>query len=189
MNWKLKTLTVLALSLATSGESKVGAQQRECCRPSSEEELPPVWFARTAVVEEAIAEGDGARAAREWLHVWSIAQASRRWDALLTAGDAALRIGHLTGAMLSGRFQARQAYRAALFRAYSQRSIKGVLRTADASALMGDREMTEVAVGMARKLAATSGDLALRDRVERDAKRITVRLTGVYEGVSDDVVP
>jgi hypothetical protein len=189
MNWKLRTLAVLALPLVMAGEFQAGAQQRDCRRASSEEELPPVWFARVDSVEQAIVAGDGVRAAREWPHVWTIAQASRRWDALLAAGDSALRIGQLTGAMLSGRFHARQAYRAALFRAYSQRSIDGVLRTAEASTLMGDREIPEIALGMARKLAATSGDLHLRDRVEQDAQRITARLTGASGGVSDDTVP
>jgi len=188
MNWKSGTFAALALSLVVAGELQVGAQQRDCCRAGSEE-LPPVWFARIGVVEQAIAARDGVRAARAWPDVWTVAQASRRWDALLTAGDAALRIGELTRATLSGRFNARQAYRAALFRAYSQRSIEGVLRTAEALTLMGDREMPEVALSMARKLAATSGDQEVRDRVERDARRITARATGAPEGVSVDAAP
>jgi hypothetical protein len=182
MNWKLRALVILALSLVMAGEFPVGAQPRDRCRASSEEELPPVWFARVDIVEQAIAAGDGVRAARAWPHVWTIAQASRRWDALLAAGDSALRIGQLTGAMLSGHFHARQAYRAALFRAYSQRSIDGVLRSAEALTLMGDREMPEVALGMARKLAATSGDLHLRHRVEQDVQRITARLNEAPAG-------
>lgn len=178
MNWKVATFAVLMLSLVVTGEFQVGAQELDCCRAGSEE-LPPVWFARVGVVEQAIAARDGVRAARAWTDVWAVAQASRRWNALLTAGDAALRIGELTGATLSGRFNARQAYRAALFRAYSQRSIEGVLCAAEAVTLMGDREMPEIALNMARKLATTSGDQETRDRVERDVKRITVRPIGV----------
>lgn len=178
MNWKVSTFAVLMLSLVVTGEFQVGAQQPDCCRADSEE-LPPVWFVRIGVVEQALVERDGVRAARAWTDIWAVAQASHRWDALLTAGDAALRIGELTGATLFGRFNARQAYRAALFRAYSQRSIDGVLCAAEAVTLMGDREMPAMALNMARKLATTSGDQEARDRVERDAKRITVRANGV----------
>jgi hypothetical protein len=35
---------------------------------------------------------------------------------------------------------------------------------------------------MARKLATTSGNYEVRDRVERDAKRITARETGAPAG-------
>jgi hypothetical protein len=181
MNWKLGTVAVLALSLVVARELQAGPQQADCCRAGSAE-FPPVWFARISVVEQAIAARDGVRAARAWTDVWAVAQASRRWDALLAAGGVSLRIGELTGATLSGRFNARQAYRAALFRAYSQRSIEGVLCTAEAGTLMGDREISEMALNMARKLATTSGNYEVRDRVERDAKRITARETGAPAG-------
>lgn len=141
------------------------------------ESLPPELATRLGTVDTAIVARDGVRAARAWPDVWRAAQASRRWEALLAAGDAALRIGELTGARLPARFNARQAYRAALYRAYSQGSVDGVLRTAEAMTLMGDREVPEAALHMARKLAADAGDQEVRERVERDALRIAARVT------------
>ncbi|MGH7388075.1 MAG: hypothetical protein ACREM3_01265 [Candidatus Rokuibacteriota bacterium] len=153
------------------------------------ESLAPEVATRLAAVHEAIVAREGVRAARAWPDAWHAAQVSRRWEPLLTAGDAALRIGELTGARLPARVNARQAYRAALYRAYSQGSVDGVLRAAEAMILMGDREVPETALHMARKLAASSGNQEVRDRVERDALRIAACVTGTPASPSADRVP
>jgi hypothetical protein len=134
------------------------------------------WSTYLNEIESALATGDPTRAARAWPDAWTAAHASRRWEPLLDVGDAALRIGAATNSSRTARTNARQAYRAALFRARAQHSVDGVLRTADAFAGLGDREMTEGALHAARKLAAVAPDAGLRTRVEVDAARIGARV-------------
>jgi hypothetical protein len=140
------------------------------------QELFPAWAGRLAEVDRSVAAGDHARAVRAWTGAWSAALASRRWRPLIDVGDAAVRIGDATGSASIGRRNARQAYRAALIRARAQRSVDGVLQAADRFAALGDRDVTQVALQSARKLAAGAPDLSLRARVEVDAERIAARV-------------
>ncbi len=56
----------------------------------------------------------------------------------------------------------------------AQRSVDGVLRAAESFATLGDRDVTEGALHMARKL--TAGDASARAQVETDAARIAARV-------------
>jgi len=54
--------------------------------------------------------------------------------------------------------KARQAYLSALFRARSEGSLAGVLITAERFAELGDRDVVEQCIRVARKVAAQSRD-------------------------------
>jgi hypothetical protein len=132
------------------------------------------WTTHLEELEPALSAGDWARAAEAWDNAWITAQASGRWQPLIDVGDAALRVGDATATTSVARVKARRAYRAALIRARAQRSVDGVVRSAESFAALGDRDVTEGALHMARKLAAH--DATALTRVETDAARITARV-------------
>jgi hypothetical protein len=90
----------------------------------------------------------------EWRDAYGVALRSRDWAAMVSVGDAAVRIDriarlpsdHPTGF----RAEARQAYLRALVDARAVRSRQGITRVADAFAALGDAEMA----GRVRTLAA-----------------------------------
>ena len=174
------TLVVLgAIGLIVLGTVVLGGDGTggDCCDARAEGLLPE-WINRLRVVNEAIEARDLSRASRTWTDAWGAALGSRRWDALIATGDAALRIGELRGLALPGAgADARRAYHAALFRAYGERSAEGVLRSAEAMARMGDREMAGAALQLARRLAGPATDAEVRQWIERDITRIANHLT------------
>lgn len=170
MRWNLNIgVAILALVLLGLVGVWLSAPRTLDAGVEARQLLPP-WSAQLEEVELSLATGDRDRAVGAWTHAWTTALASRRWQPLIDVGDAALRIDGAGVASSIGRANARQAYQAALIRARAQRSVHGVLRAAESFASLGDREVTEGALRMARQLAA--GDAAMRARVERDAARI-----------------
>jgi hypothetical protein len=117
---------------------------------------PPTLSDHMGTLDEAIAARDLGRATREWRNAYSLALASRRWDAMADMGDAAVRIdamGRRPGDYPTGfRAEARQAYLRALFQARSQGARDGIERVAQAFAALGDTEMAL----RARALAGTT---------------------------------
>jgi hypothetical protein len=109
--------------------------------------------ARLAAVDAALARGDVGGAVYAWRDAYGIALGSRQWEALLTVGDAAVRIdalaGRRDGAPTGFRAEARQAYLRALFDARAARSPEGMHRAADAFGALGDAEMAARAHAMA----------------------------------------
>lgn len=176
MTAKLVVLATLILGLAATAALGLVARGPGCCDALSGGD-PALTRAYIRVLDDAISAGDAAKAVRAWRDVWVAALATRRWDALITAGDQALRIGELTEAREPARADARQAYHSALFRAYGQRSAEGVLRAAEAMALAGDREMTDGALQLARKLAARTPDADVRAWIEQEVIRIAADAT------------
>jgi hypothetical protein len=171
MRWRLPVFVILTVTLVgTAAALRLGARETACCAtPSSPS---PAWVARLRALDAAITAGDVARAARAWPDAWGGALGSRRWEALLAAGDLALRAGELDGAKSRAQSRAREAYQAALFRAHGERSVQGVLRAAEAMIAMGDRDMPEGALRMARRLAAATGDAAALNEVELASRRL-----------------
>src|SRR5438445_11856052 len=78
-----------------------------------------------------------ASAELSWPDAYRAALGSRRWDAMVEVGDAALRIGEATGDREVAAARARRCYLEALFRARDQRSVDGVPRVAEAFAALG----------------------------------------------------
>jgi hypothetical protein len=178
MKWRVTVFAILASALLWAGVLQRGGGENDCCDVRAEE-LYPAWVAGLRALDEAVGTGDFGAASRVWPAAWATAFASRRWDVLLATGDAALRMSALENSPVSARANARRAYRAALFRARAQASVEGVLRACEAMKVLGDRDMAEAAVHMARKLASDTNDAELRGRVERDLARIAHRVPDV----------
>ena len=123
-------------------------------------ELPaPVRVDRTTALSErlsaldaAVAERDRTGAVLTWWDAYGLALGTRKWDAMATVGDAALKVDALLnpgGPGPSGfRAEARQAYLVALFRARDAGAPEGIERVADAFAALGDDEVAAQARGI-----------------------------------------
>lgn len=164
---------ILILAVLSAGSVRLVVRTAGCCDARADG-LPPEWVARLTAVDAAVGAGDPVRADRAWPDAWRAALALRRWDALIAAGDTALRVGALHDRPAAAQARARVAYQAALFRAYRQRSVEGVLRAAEAMIALGDREMPAAAVRMARTLAGAIED----PRRRGDAERAILRVAG-----------
>lgn len=107
-------------------------------------------------VRAAIGRHDLARAADLRYRLHAEALASRRWEAWLAAGDAALALGRARGDQLDRTSRhvgvARRAYRSALAEAQRERSLEGVARAGDAFAALGDRDMVDIATRITETL-------------------------------------
>ena len=77
-------------------------------------------------------------------------------------GDAALRLGDASGDRRAMEPEARRAYLSALTHARARRSLDGVLRATEAFAHLGDRDMVEQGIHIARDLAGSDGDAQAR---------------------------
>lgn len=110
------------------------------------------WTAPLRRMDEALAAGDIRLAERAWHDAYGQALGSRRWEGMVEAGDAALTIRAIAKAQRLAAPAARQAYLTALVRARRQGSVDGVLRTAEAFARLGDGEVVEQALRVARDL-------------------------------------
>ena len=85
-----------------------------------------------------------------------------------------MRIGELAAARGVGRAEARGLYLRALFQARAQSSLDGVLRVTEAFAGLGDADVVEQGLRVARQLAAAQGPAAW-DRVREATIRLGAR--------------
>jgi hypothetical protein len=116
------------------------------------------WQARLLQVEQAMARGDFAAAETLWREAYAAALRSRHWEGMIAAGDTYRALGARAGFREASVAKARQAYLSALFRARSEGSLAGVLITAERFAELGDREVVEQCIRVARQVAAQSRD-------------------------------
>jgi hypothetical protein len=173
----MRSRRLLAISVAVLvliGGSVVALAMWPPADPTVVRPAPPLWRTYLDAVDAALAAHEGPVAVRAWREAWVAALATARGEPLIEVGDAAVRLGEATGER-TARADARVAYRAALLRARAERSVAGVLCAAQAFAALGDRGPTEVALRMARQLAADSRSPDLRQRVELEAAAIVVR--------------
>jgi hypothetical protein len=133
------------------------------------------WIAPVRAIDEALVRHGVAAAERAWREAYGQAQASRRWEAFIAVGDASLRIGEVAQQRPAAEARARAAYLAALFRARQQQTVEGVLRTAQAFADLGDREVVERCLEVARALAQQTGDAEAEARVRAISSGLTAR--------------
>jgi len=145
---------VLIGAAPTYGESRSGA-------------TPPPWVAPLQRVERALASRNVSAAEEAWHEAHRAALGSRhRWDGLIEVGEAYLRIGEVAHGRQAAQATARRLYLAALFRAREQGALDGVLRTADAFAVLGDREAVTQCLQVADQVAERTRDPQARARVE-----------------------
>lgn len=122
------------------------------------------WLAPLEAMDQAIEHGDITAAETARHEAYQAAIGSRRWEALLDVGDAVLRIGEATGTRKALEPEARRLYLAALFRARAERSLDGVLRATERFARLGDRDVVEQGLHIARGLAGSDPEALARVR-------------------------
>jgi hypothetical protein len=110
------------------------------------------WIAYLTAADRAVAARDVAGARRHWRAAYVSALRTQRWEPMVAAGDAAMRISRASGSVNGLDAAARQCYLGALFRARDQESVDGVLRVAEALAQLGDTEGARGAVRLADRL-------------------------------------
>jgi len=130
-------------------------------------------------VDQALAVRDITGAQRAGHDAYTAALGSRGWDELVAAGDAYLRIDEAMGFRSPARARARQAYLAAFLRARSQGSLDGVVRSTDAFASLGDRQVAAQCLRTAERLTAAGNDPRSREAVAALAERMAARLAGL----------
>ena len=130
--------------------------------PSAKREAP--WISPLGDMDGALARGDFSTATTARHKADQAALASTSWEGFLAVGDGALRLGEARGARSAMEPEARRAYLSAMARARNARSLEGTLRVTDAFARLGDRDMVEQGVRIARELAGRD-DKAM-DRVD-----------------------
>jgi hypothetical protein len=120
------------------------------------------WTAPLRRMDEALAAGDIRLAERAWHDAYGQALGSRRWEGMVEAGDAALTIRAVAKDQRLAAPTARRAYLTALVRARDLGSVDGVLRTAEAFARLGDGEVVERALQVARDLGGVHPEAEAR---------------------------
>lgn len=123
------------------------------------------WAGHLREVDEALATRNVSAAELAWHKAYVAALGARGWMGMVEVGDAYLRIGEVAKGRKVAQAKAREAYLSALFRARSERSVEGVLRTAEAFSALGDREVVEQCLRIAEGLAVRSQDPGARSRV------------------------
>lgn len=144
------------------------------------------WAGPIQKVNDALAQEKVSAAEQAWLDAFAAALKSGRWEAMVDAGDAYLRLGAPAGIpRASAEAKAQRIYLAALFRARQQSSLDGVLRTAEALAALGDREGVEQSVRIAEALAAQGRDAQATNRVRALRERLAARQLSAQTGDTD----
>lgn len=114
----------------------------------------PQWVVPLERLNTALASQNVTAAEEAWHEAHRAALGSRqRWDGLIEVGEAYLRIGEVANERQAAQPMARRLYLTALFRARRQGSLDGVLRTADAFAALGDREVVIQCLRVADQVA------------------------------------
>ncbi len=122
------------------------------------------WTAPLHEVDDALAAKNSS-AALAALHVaYLTALGSRGWEGMIAVGNAALRVGEAMSDRRRFAAKARLAYRSALFRARHLRSLEGVLQAGDAFNALGDANVAQQCLEVARGL--TAGDPEREARVQ-----------------------
>jgi hypothetical protein len=124
-------------------------------RDTESVEAELTWRDYLDVVNDALARGDVSDAVRSWQDAYGVAVASRRWEALLAAGEMFVKIGEVSGRPEGARPNARHAYMAALMQAERQRSVQGVRAVGRAFDSLGDREVAAYCDRIASALPAS----------------------------------
>ena len=162
MSARIRRQQVLEVAVAAA---LIGAAST--CGESLTSSAPPPWTVPLQRVDTALASRNVRAAEEAWHEAHRAALWSRqRWDGLIEVGEAYLRIGEVANGRQAPKKTARRLYLTALFRARQQGSLDGVLRTADAFAVLGDRETVTQCLQVADQVAERTRDPQARARVE-----------------------
>ena len=122
-----------------------------------------------------MSRNDLTRAVMLWREEYAAELRSRHWEGLVAVADVYRRLGDLDGFRRASEVKARETYLAALFRARQDASLDGVLRVAEAFADLGDAEVVQRCLDIARAVAAQARDARGEDRVRVFAERWAAR--------------
>ena len=161
-------------AVVTAASSKVGTAATRGANGAAPANRPP-WSTHIRALEDALAQNNQSAAVRAWHAAHVAAFASRRWDGLIEVGDAYLKIGEASGSPRSAFAKARELYLTALFRARELGDADGALRVAQAFAALGEREVTEQCLVVARDLAARVRNPKVEARVRAVAELLAAR--------------
>jgi hypothetical protein len=125
------------------------------------------WRRYLAKVDHDLNAQDVSAAIRAWHDAQAAALESRRWEAMLEVGDAALEIGRASGSRAPSRVTARDAYLIALIRARREGSLEGTMRVADAFGALSDHAAVRQSLRVADRLAVQRRDAAGAERVRQ----------------------
>jgi hypothetical protein len=104
---------------------------------------------------------------------------------MVAVADTYRALGARAGFPACAVAKARQAYLTALFRARSEGSLAGVLITADRFAELGDREVVEQCIRVAKKVAAQSRDPYAAEHLRAFIERWAASVQGTqHEGLT-----
>jgi hypothetical protein len=143
------------------------------------------WQARLLRVEQAMADSDYVRAELLWRDAYAAALKSRHWEGMVAVADTYRALGARAGFPAVAVAKARQAYMTALFRARGEGSLAGVLITADRFAELGDREVVEQCIRVAKKVAAQSRDPYAAEHLRAFTERWAASARGIqHEGLT-----
>ena len=143
---------LLAMVVGSVGAVAVMAPTSAAVTPPAS----PTWPSYVTAVDNALARDDIGGAVRAWHDLYGAALGSRRWEAMVDAGDAFRRVAERAGTPGAGRPNARQAYLVALMRAEHAASADGVRRVADAFAQLGDHGVAAQCRRIAERMSAGS---------------------------------
>ena len=130
------------------------------------------WTAHIQAMDHALSKNDPGESMHTWRRAYSAALSDPGWLGLLTVASASLRLGAFPSLAQNAATRAREAYWIALFRARQQRSLKGVLCTAEAFSMLGDRAAFAQCTRAAAALAANGGDSDAVNLVRCFAERL-----------------
>ena len=130
------------------------------------------WTAHIEAMDKALAANDTDESIRAWRLAYSAALSHPGWLGLFTVATASLRLGTSPSLARSAAALTRETYWIAFFRARQQRSLSGILCSAEAFAMLGDRDSAERCLRLAEKLQSTACDTSETDRVRLQGHRL-----------------
>jgi hypothetical protein len=132
------------------------------------------WAEPLATMDQTLAEGRLTDATRAWAEAYRAAAGAPGWEGMIAVGEGARRLALATGRP-EGEARARQLYLAALYRARRSGTVEGIVRTAQAFADLGDRDVVAQCLDAARVAAVRAGDAEAEARVRALAGRLAAR--------------
>jgi hypothetical protein len=123
------------------------------------------WTVHIEAMDKALAANDTGESLRAWRRAYSFALSHPGWLGLFTVATAALRVGTFPSLARDAAALARETYWIAFFRARQQRSFTGVLRTAEAFAMLGDGDSADRCLRFAETLDLSTSTAANSLRV------------------------
>ncbi|HEV8586064.1 MAG TPA: hypothetical protein VGT02_13940 [Methylomirabilota bacterium] len=141
-------------------------------RGRSADPRDPERRAALAAMDEALVRQDLQAATQAWRQARELALRSRDWRGPIEAADAELRLAAAADRVREARPTARELFLVALFRARAERSVDGVLRSAEGFARLGDTDAAVLALRIAESTAVKYGDGEERARVRLASERM-----------------